>query len=340
MDVNMIIYFIKKMINISSVIVFIIIITKMFYCQHSCDPYFGNPSIPREFDYKYYSDSENSEDEQEEKVEVPTTEIFKLFNADGGNVDMKKYKNLDGVGHSLLCGFLVVPGSTKCIFHKCRKDGCDNSKRYKYCKEHKCRWRYCEELVCDNSKYCVKHKCQLCDTCVMYDYVQHCKKHLNGTKCMFNGCKGIVTTDEQSYCIYHKCKDCNNCIWQKGAYLCHQCIEKDPDWKQNGAEFRSFLSTSDKDHRYIMLCESGRKCAFNKCRRAKMEDDVELGDVIFSSKYCLMHHFLDEICENNYKFGLKHISFLDVVEDTDVVQDSPKIMIMKEIHKLAISLCK
>lgn len=309
----------------------------MSYCQHCCNPYFGDPSIPREFDYNYHGDSENTDGEHEAANDTPK-EIFKLFNADGMNIDMKKYKNLDGC--ELICGFPVVPGSIKCIFHKCQKDGCDNSKRYKYCEEHQCKWDYCKELVCEGCKYCTKHKCHQCNSHVMYNDVHYCKKHLNGTKCMFNGCKGIVTTEGQSYCIYHKCKECDNCIWQVGSRLCHQCIEKDPDWKRNGGEFRSFLSSTDEDNKYMELCESGRKCMFKQCRRAKMEDYIEMGDVIFSSDYCLMHHFLNEICKNNYKFGLEHIAFIDVIDDNDIVHNSPKIMIMKEIHKHALSLCK
>lgn len=312
----------------------------MSYCQHCCDPYFGNPSIPKEFDYKYYnSDSDDEHEDKLEEITQTNEEIFKLFNTNGENIDMKKYKNLDG--QNLICGLPVIAGSTKCVFHKCQKDDCDNSKRYKYyCKKHKCKWDYCSELACNKSKYCIKHKCLKCSIPVLYDYVRYCKKHLTGTKCMFNGCSGIVTEEGQSYCIYHKCKECNNCIWQEGSHLCHQCIEKDPDWEHNGAEFRSFLSTTKEDQRYMCLCESGRKCAFKQCRHAKMEDDVELGDVIFSTKYCLMHHFLNEICYNNYKFELEHVAFIDVIGDSDVVQDSPKIMIMKEIRKIALSLCK
>lgn len=316
----------------------------MSYCQHCCDPYFGIPSIPEEFEgkYNYYSDSDNSEDERKDEREDETImETFQLFNADGENNDMKKYKKFDDNKHKLLCGFPVVAGSTKCIFHKCQKDGCDNSKKYKYCEEHQCKWKYCKELACDNSKYCVKHKCLTCDSYVMYDYVQYCKEHLTGTPCNFDGCQGIVTTEGQTYCGKHKCKECNNCVWTVGTHLCHQCIEKDPDWKHNGAEFRSFLTAAtDEERRYIGLCASGRKCIFKHCRHEKMEDVVELGDLIFSSDYCMLHHFLNELCKNNYKFGLEHVSCFDVIDDGDVVQDSPKIMAMKEIYKLALSLCK
>lgn len=323
-------------------------------CDYKCS--FGF-TVPSDYDYSSEDSDEESIKKEKNKKSKKEKTIIKFMD------DTQEIpKRVDAT--TLLCGNIVVDGSTKCIFHKCGVVGCENSKWHnkKYCEKHVCKYyddQECSELRIDDSCFCGKHKCKNCNERIYYGKVKFCKTHLTEMICEFKGCENtfpfkqpekifsvagvtFVNMDEGvsmfsplRCCSEHTCESCHKFeIAGTNTRYCHRCVKKeDPEWE------------NDEDNYCQGHCCSRRKeigdycrehvCEYDGCNGEKMDTIVEMGDVIFDSRYCRKHHTIDQVCKSNFGFGLDALKIFNFLDESDFNPESNKLKILKRALKQA-----
>lgn len=233
------------------------------------------------------------------RLPVPTHHVNILENTDVNNIIREA---------TLICGRPVVNGSTKCVIHKCIVEGCNNSKsysRHQYCDKHMCHYvleqsnQRCHSIVVDGKKYCERHKCIECDEHIHEDTSRHCEQHIKEYTCQFEGCTNTRPVSEGEtpyyYCPKHVCKICGRWgILGDDVEYCHMCKHK----------VEGYDGRYDEVHKCREAQYGGRYCYYEGCMHNRMYDAVMMGDLMYCSKYCYRHNFIDHLFKHMYGIGL------------------------------------
>jgi hypothetical protein len=146
-----------------------------------------------------------------------------------------------------------------------------------FCAKHKC--IVCAERRCDNSEFCLNHKCSetTCENGIAVStMVRFCVKH----KC-------IVCTErrcyESDFCWKHKCTKCNNYAITCVLHLCKMaaCL----NGRMNNSDVCSKHKCGKCDLNVVECVQ--HKCAMPTCVNTKVGD----------SMYCVQHKCTN--CNNN-----------------------------------------
>lgn len=271
-----------------------------------------------DYDRLFMQDFDVKNPEMTDRTNVP------INLAQSQSVDALKLRSAS----KMQCGLNTVEGHTKCKFHKCDVETCENGKcNGKYCKQHTCEYVdvcNCYNYVDENAKYCYKHKCSECDKKVLNEKVRYCCEHLKVLVCCVGGCTNSTPYDVTKvignswYCDNHKCKKCGQYVvenqFSEYCYVCSgNTYECECDGHDNGG------------------------CKYGKCPNKRLSDIVEMGDLMFSTKYCEKHYFLDELYKRMYHVGLEIFenSFVGI----DDIVDEHKKQILISMKKYANSMC-
>lgn len=257
----------------------------------------------------------------------------------------------DWVDTKFICNLPVIEGFSKCIYHKCKVPVCDDAiiKYSKYCKTHTCQHalkegsRCCQQAIENN--LCDKHKCMECNKNVFHQNAQYCKIHLIEMPCVIDGCKNTFPISEKKHrtCPLHTCVKCGNELRMRNVKYCWICVHQIND--EENVDILEARDTYTNDE-YCALGWCGRykkngkhcnihQCKYANCNQPRLEEDVEMGDVIFKTNYCKQHHILNELCVVNYGFSLELLPLLNHIELDEHDKQNTKNKFILYIKQLA-----
>jgi len=242
----------------------------------------------------------------------------------------------------------------QCVIDGCRnhKSGnvsyCDKHS-CKYRIRHGWSSNLCCEKTVDDSIYCVNHKCQICKCAVFNAKVRKCKNHLTEMICQFENCDNVFPVDSnikncddtgivevaknfgmrfsnledkdyitKSHCDKHTCVKCgvSGIMSEETQYCCFDIPQDDPVYveKQENEYCENSGCGKYKFERNDSKFCKKHTCKYEGCSHPRLEDETEMGDLMFRSKYCHNHHLLNELCLKNYNFDIKMLNILNFVD--------------------------
>lgn len=259
------------------------------------------------------------------------------------------------LGKQFVCNLPVVNGFSKCIYHKCTVLDCDiaRSRCSKFCDKHSCEYydvnhNKCSELVYANG-LCDKHKCKECNAPILHSNVQYCRKHLKEMICSITGCKNTFPIDAnmKTTCSEHSCVKCGLDVRLNAVKYCWTCSRKFK-YDDGNEDLRNAYDAYECDRlccvEWCTNLKFGNKhcakhqCKYPNCEQVRLDEDIEMGDYVFKSRYCLHHHLLDRVCTENYGFELKILPLLDhiVLDEHDKQNEKNKfILYVKQLADMS-----
>jgi hypothetical protein len=143
------------------------------------------------------------------------------------------------------------------------------------------------------------------------DNVYKVKRYCDTHACTICGCQAIMS-EKTKYCRFHIPHD----------------YETESEKYCDGGQCGFYKKNDSK------YCKK-HTCRYHQCQHERMHDIVEMGDLIFDTKYCENHHLLDQLCMVNYGFSLQILNIFDYLDFTDLKEDNVKIEIIKRVKELA-----